>query len=335
MRFLPETRDDTAPRRLDYLASLLSAFGLGAIVFALIESQKYGWWLQDSGAISPVPIALAAGLILTSIFVRYQTVRTRQNKPVLVDFRLLKVKSFRYGSMAALIVALGEFGLLFTLPLLLQNSLGYTALATGWLIVSLALGTFLISSMTPQLTRRFGGRTVVQIGLGLEVIAIAGLAITITASANGWLIALWLFMYGVGVGMASAQLTSVILADIPSAQSGQASGLQSTFRQIGSALGVAILGAVLIGSLGSATATNLAATSKAPVEVQQKAVKSVTDTAGVTIPYLQANPSTKALGDSAQKAMIEASKVTFGIAAVIITLGFVFTWMLPKQPKQQ
>lgn len=330
IKHLPETRDESTSRKLDYLAVLLSTIGLGAIVFSLIESQSYGWWLQDSGAISPVPIAFTVGIVLISIFTKYQMKRAHNNKPVLVDLRLLNVKSFRYGSMAALIVALGEFGLLFTLPLLLQNALSYTALATGWLIVSLAMGTFLVSGMTPRLTRKYGGRTVVQFGLALEVVAISGLALTLTSSISGWLIAMWLFIYGVGVGMATAQLTSVILADIPVVQSGQASGLQSTFRQLGSALGVAILGAILIGYLGSTMKTNLAEASSVPIEVQKQSVELVTDTVGVTIPSLQANPATADIGNAAQEAMIEASKLTFSFAAVIVALGFAFTWVLPK-----
>lgn len=332
--YLPETRDDKTPRGLDYPAIVLSVVGLGAIVFALIEGQRYGWWRQASGELSPVPIALTFGLILMAIFVRYQLARARSNKVALVDLRLLSVKSFRYGSLAALIVALGEFGLLFTLPLLLQNALGYSALGTGWLIVSLAIGTFFISGLTPQLTRKFGGRAVVRVGLALEAVAVAGLAITLSSSINGWLIAAWLFTYGAGVGMATAQLTSVILIDIPVEQSGQASGLQSTFRQLGSALGVAILGSLLITTLGHATTSHLASTSNAPVVAQQQVVEVVQHSAGAAIPSLQANPATQAAGDAAAAGMIQASKVTTGVAAVVIGVGLIFTWLLPKPKKQ-
>ena len=152
---------------------------MGAIVFALIESRTYGWWRQDTGAISPVPVALVGGVALMVAFVALQRARRRAGRVVLVDLRLLGIRSFRYGSIAALIVALGEFGLIFTLPLLLQNALGYSALGTGWLIVSLAVGTFLVSGATPELTAALGGRTVVRIGLALEAVAVGGLALTL------------------------------------------------------------------------------------------------------------------------------------------------------------
>lgn len=180
------------------------------------------------------------------------------NGTMLITARLLlRIRSFRYGAIAALIVALGEFGMLFALPLYLQGALGYTALGTGLIVLGLAIGTFLISGGSAQLTRRLGGRGVVRVGLALEVIAVAGLALSISLSVNAVALADWLFLYGTGVGMATAQLTSVILADVPVSQSGQASELQSTVRQLGSALGIAILGTILISTLSAATAANL------------------------------------------------------------------------------
>jgi EmrB/QacA subfamily drug resistance transporter len=330
--YVPETRDETSPRKLDLYGVALSTIGMAGIVFALIEGQNYGWWRQSDGSISPVPIALAVGVTFMARFWVVQRKRQRAGKIVLVDLRLLDVRSFRFGSIAALIVALGEFGLLFTLPLLLQNSLGYSALGTGWLIVSLAGGTFLVSGMTPQLTGRYGGRAVVRLGLATEAFAVAGLAITLSSSISGWLIAFWLFLYGIGVGMATAQLTSVILAEIPVAESGQASGLQSTFRQLGSALGVALLGTLLITTLGRSTTSSLEAAG-APEPVVTRVSSAVTGSAGAVIPSLQANPATEAYGDAAADAMIHASKVTTGIAAGVIALGLVATIALPYVPK--
>ena len=331
---VPETRDDTAPRSLDIVGALLSAAGLGAIVFALIEGGNYGWWLQDSGALSPVPVLLVIGVLLMVVFVFHQGRRDRAGKVVLVNLALLGIRSFRYGSLAALVVALGEFGLLFTLPLLLQNALGYSALGTGWLIVSLAVGTFIVSGLTPQLTRRFGGRAVVRAGLAAEAVAVGGLAITLSASIGGWTIASWLFPYGLGVGMATAQLTSVILTDVPVAQSGQASGLQSTFRQLGSSLGVAILGTLLITSLGQTTRANLDDLDDLglPAGEVDQVSETVQDSVGSAIPALQKDQQTADAGDAAASAMITASRITTGTGAVIILFGLAATLALPPTP---
>ncbi|HET7723478.1 MAG TPA: MFS transporter, partial [Propionibacteriaceae bacterium] len=329
--FIPETRDEDTQRGIDVGGVLLSALGMGGIVFALIESRTYGWWRQDSGALSPVPFALVGGVVLMVVFVALQNARARAGRVVLVDLRLLAVRSFRFGSLAALIVALGEFGLLFTLPLLLQNALGYSALGTGWLIASLALGTFLVSGATPQLTGRYGGRAVVRVGLALEAVAVAGLGFSVADGVSGWVLAGWLFLYGTGVGMATAQLTSVILAEIPLAESGQASGLQSTFRQLGSALGVAILGTLLLSSLGRETSSRLDAAHVDPA-MSAGLVDAVSHSAGAVIPVLAGNPATAAAGAAAAAAMIWASKITLWAAALVIASGLLATLALPYLP---
>lgn len=328
---VPETRDDTSPRKLDLYGVALSTIGLSGIVFALIEGQNYGWWRQDDGSLSPVPFAMAIGVAFMLRFWVVQRKKKAAGRIVLVDLGLLDVRSFRFGSIAALIVALGEFGLLFTLPLLLQNALGFSALGTGWLIAALAVGTFFISGMTPQLTARYGGRAVVRAGLLVEAIAVAGIALTLTASISGWAVAGWLFLYGIGVGMATAQLTAVILAEIPVSESGQASGLQSTFRQLGSALGVAILGTLLITSLGRATTSNLEQAGLPPEQVTAIS-EAVTGSAGAVIPSLEADPATAEAGRAASDAMITASKVTTGIAALVILVGLAATVALPYVP---
>ncbi len=331
LRVVPESRDTTTRRGLDVAGAVLSTAGMAGIVFALIEGQQYGWWLQDTGAISPVPIAMALGLASLAGFVVLQRRRAQSGKVVLLDLRLLGIRSFRNGSIAALIVAFGEFGLLFTLPLLLQTALGYTALGTGWLILFLALGTFLSSGMTPQLTRRYGGRAVVRIGLGVEAVTVAGLALSLSADISSATIAAWLFGYGIGVGMATAQLTSVILIDVPVTESGQASGAQSTFRQLGSALGVAVLGTLLFSTLATQTQAGLEDAGLPPAAVEQTTA-AVKSSAGAAIIALQADPSTRAAGDVAAAAMIDASKTVTLAAAGIIAVGLAATLALPRTP---
>ena len=259
VRALPETRDPKATPSRDLLG--VAMFGMGAIVFGLMEAETHGWWRTDTGSLSPVPFVLAAGVLSMVAFVLHERRRARAGIPVLVDLTLFPIPTFSAGAAAALIVAFGEFGLLFTLPLLLQGTLGYTALQTGWVIVALALGTFLVSGALPQISRFLPHRTVVQIGLALEAAAVGALARIISMDVTAWQLCACLFVHGLGVGMATAQLTSLLVHDVPVDESGQASGLQSTVRQLGSALGVAVLGGLLIGSLGRTTEASLAALS--------------------------------------------------------------------------
>lgn len=338
--WVPETKDPHAERGADVAGVVLSILGLGALVFGLIEGQRYGWWTTTEQltvgsfrwgwSISPVPVAFMLGAAMLFAFVLVERSRARAHKPALLDLTLMGIRSFRYGSIAALVVALGEFGMLFALPLFLQGALGYTALDTGLLILSLAVGTFLISGGSAQLTRRLGGRGVVRVGLLLEAVAITGLGLSISLTANGWLLAAWLFLYGIGVGMATAQLTSVILADVPVSQSGQASGLQSTFRQLGSALGIAVLGTLLVSTLAAQAAENLSAVPGLDPGARTSIVSVVKDSAGAAIPEIgslpQGSPAAQA---AAETAMVTAARTTTLSAAGIILLGLLATIALP------
>ena len=330
-KVLDETRDDDIRPGTDVAGILLSTLGLGGLVFGLIEGQYYGWWRQDSGALSPVPFSLALGALLLVAFLLVEARRARAGAVTLVDLTLMRFRSLRYGSIAATIVALGEIGLIFTLPLLLQGALGYTPLGTGVLILWLAVGTFLASGATPPLTQRLGQRAVIRIGLVLEVVAIAGTALIISEDVSGPAVAGMLFVYGVGVGMATAQLTSAILIDVPVGASGQASGFLTTVRQLGSALGIAVLGGLLISSLASQTADELAKTD-VPASQQDQAVAIVRDSAGAAIPELLRDPATAEVGEAAQASLITASKITTGIAALILLGGLAATLALPAAP---
>lgn len=326
---VPETREESASRGLDPFGIALSVLGLGSVVFGLIEAQRYGFWTPSELApagwpISPVPLAFALGIICLAAFVVHERARRAAGKPVLVDLGLFAINSFSYGSVAALVVALGEFGMLFALPLFVQGALGYSALDTGLLVVFLAIGTFLISGGTPQLGRRLGGRAVVQLGIAIEIIAVAGLGLTFGNDAPFWALAGWLFLYGVGVGLATAQLTSVILAEVPVEQSGEASGLQSTVRQLGSALGIALLGTLLVSSLSANFSGALAGLADVAAPDRDAALALVRNSVGAAIPEL-GGP----VADAARGALVEAARITTLVAAGVLGIGLLATFRLP------
>jgi len=343
--WVPETKDEHTKGGVDAPGVVLSILGLSGIVFGLIEGQRYGWWRSTEYftfgtwkwalIISPVPVAFLLGILLLSTFVLVERGRTIAVKPVLLDLSLLRIRSFRYGSFVALVVALGEFGMLFALPLFLQGALGYSALGTGVLILALAIGTFLISGGTPQLTQRLGGRGVVRIGLSLEVVSIIGLGLSISLTASSWVLASWLFLYGAGVGMATAQLTSVILAEVPVHQSGQASGLQSTFRQLGSALGIALLGTLLVTMLSASTANNLKSVPGLDNASQKQVVALVRGSAGAAIPQLGSMQNGSEIKAAAETAMVTAARTTTLIAAGVILLGLFATIVIPVMRKPE
>ena len=246
--FVKESKGE-AESGADYSGAILSVLAMGSLVYALIEGRNLGWWssLEHSG-LSPIPYFVLAFLVFGFIFIRIQISRNRSGKPVLLDLSLLSINSFRNGNIAAAIISLGEFGLIFALPLWLQNVRGYSAFDTGLILLSLAIGSFVASGAGAGMTAKLGAAKIVQIGIALELLGVLAIGLVISPTVAIWQLAVALFIYGMGVGLATAQLTGVILVDVPVERSGQASGMQSTSRQLGSALGIAILGSVLFSS---------------------------------------------------------------------------------------
>jgi EmrB/QacA subfamily drug resistance transporter len=336
---VPETSEPGTRRGFDLPGQVTLIVGLSALVFGLIEGQTYGWWKSTqrldllswpAGTISPVPVAFVIAVVSMAAFLLIERARSRAGRLVVVDMRLFAIASFRKGNFAALIVALGEFGLLFTLPLYIQGALGLSALDTGAALVPLAGGTLLAGGLTPVLAPRAGPRGVVQLGLALEVIGIGGLGFILGDHTSVWALVPWLVVYGVGVGFATAQLTGLILTEVPVEQSGQGSGIQSTFRQVGSALGIAILGTILITTLGNGVRDRLQSVPGLPPARQAAIARAVRASGGSVITELRAQPGSERIVAASSSALAESARDAAFAAAAFVLLGLLSTLRLPN-----
>lgn len=326
--------------RIDLIGAALSALGLGLLAFALIEGRAHGWLgttrpmniagLSWDGGPSPVLVALLVAAVVLVAFVRRQAVISHRgtDTPPLIDLRLFSIASFRNGNIATLLIGLGEFGIVAVLPLWLQFTLGYSALQAGLALVPLAAGSFFASGANFGMTARLTPLRLVRLGVALEIAGLAGLGLIATTDGSWWPIALALLLYGVGVGFATAQVTNVVLADVPSRSAGQAAGIQSAARQLGSALGIAVLTTVFFSVLGTRLEQLLAATGM-PTARSDRFTGIVTDSAGAAITSLAADPRTAAVADAARAAMTEAIAFAGYLAAGLLVLGLIATAAIP------
>src|SRR5690606_11935869 len=163
---------------------------------------------------------------------------------------------------------------------------------------------------------------VVRVGLALEIAAIAALALLIRPDSTAWLTSPVLFVYGLGVGRATAQLTSVVLADVPVERSGQGSATQSTARQTGSALGIAVLGTAFFTTLRTGTESRLADAVAADPGIVPR-VGSVSASSGGSIARLAADPETAFIADAARAAMTDGAAIAGWVAAGALVVGLV------------
>ncbi len=330
--------------RVDLLSAVLSIAGLGLFAFGLIEGRVYGWVTVDrtfdlfgakwSSGLSPVFVALALAAVLLAAFVWRQVLLSRPAHPQqpLMDVRLFSIPSFRNGNVATSIIGLGEFGIIAVLPLWLQFTLNYTPLEAGATLVPIAIGSFVANGISFPLSERVTPLTLVRLGLVLEVIGLAGLGLVAsTTDGNWWLIAVALFLYGIGVGFATAQVTNVVLADVPAGEGGQSSGIQSTFRQLGSALGIAVLTTVFFSTLGNTLRDKLV-DAGTPLAQAKELSNAVTDSAGAAIAPLAANPATLSVAEAARDAMTHALALGAYLAAGFLVLGVIATALIPNRP---
>lgn len=329
----------TALPRIDIGGAVLSVIASATLVFGLIEGRTLGWWANDAAdpftiggwswnlPLSPVPFALAAFVIATTAFILRARHRERLGKPTLLSMQLFSIRSFRNGNVAALIVSLGEFGIILALPLWLQNVIGYDALQTGFVLLALALGSFFASGISAGISRKVAPIAMVRIGLAAEIIGVLGLAWALSPDA-GWLaITPFLFVYGIGVGLATAQLTGVILQEVPVEHSGQGSGTQSTARQVGSALGIALLGTILFTSTGAVLDAQLQRDLPAlSAEARTATVDAVVISAGAAIPQLQSQDPE--IGAAAATAFTDGTRLSALAAAGFLLVGFASTFGL-------
>lgn len=337
---VPESQEAAAARGNDLVGALLSVLGFGGIIFGLIQGRNYGWWTRTgdvsigglgwSWPVSPVPVAFAAGAACLLAFVAVELRRNAAGRVVLLDLRLFSIPSFRNGNIAAAIVSLGEFGLLFSLPLWFENVRGYSAFATGVALLPLAIGSFAASGFGAQLARRRGPVFTVRLGIALELAAVAGIGAVVGPATAWWATVPVLFVYGLGVGLATAQLTGVVLADVPIANSGQGSGTQSTSRQLGSAFGIAILGTVLFSALGAQLSHRLSSITGLPAGQRAALVTAVRQSAGAAISHLAADPRTAPVAAMAKEAFSQAARLTAFCAAIFLALGLLASLSLGR-----
>ncbi len=343
-KWVEDRRVDSQERGFDFPGFATSVVGTFALVFALIEGPRHGWisqtdelwlgaWRWPDTYISVVPLAAALGVGLLMWFVKIERRRVDDSQVVLFDFGLFELDTFRRGNLLAAIVGMGEFGLVFVLPLFARIVLGATAFETGRLFLAMAAGGFIGGPLAAEISRRRDPRTAVMLGMAMEAVAVLWIVGLLAGQPQLGQIAVPLFLYGVGVGIASAQLASVVMSEVPEKSSGQASGMQSTARQVGAALGIAVLGSVFISSLGVLTRSELLKITALDEQTRNLFSERVADSAGWYVEALRLwNPNLQPVVEGIERAIGGAAQRAALVAFVFFVLGIFQASRLPSGP---
>jgi MFS family permease len=262
-----ESRDTIQKHQIDWAGIVLATLGIGAIVWGTIEGQTQGWLYdkrvfllgpvhypqpRSQAVLAATPFIFAFGMFCLALFIWWERRVEKRGGEPLFELSLFRYRSFRFGLLTIFIVALSEYGTFLSLAIYFQLAKGLGAFETGLKFLPFALMTMFAAPLGGIVSSRIGAKWVVAAGMFCEAIALYWISRVLYVDVADSALSVPLLLYGLGIGLAIAQLSNLVLSDIPSDKAGQGSGAANTTRQLGATLGIAIIGAVLF--TGFATA---------------------------------------------------------------------------------
>jgi EmrB/QacA subfamily drug resistance transporter len=320
--------------RVDLPGALLIATGTFLLVFALSEGGLYGWWhplraftiagaelWPASAPISMIPVAAVVAALILAGFVVVERHKERLRRDPLFELSQLRFLTFRYGLLTTAVLAMGQLGFLFVIPVLLQDGQHRTAIDAGLWLVPSGVCIAIAAQIGGRLTAVINTTLVVRIGLVAEAIGLFLIALSVSPTVTFWAMLPGIVVFSLGLGFASSQLTNIVLSDIANEHAGAASGANTTVRQLGAALGIATMGSLVSTQMvrsaaGAIHSSALAADAKSSALSQLHAMG-----VGYTPPPSLTHAIEQAVADGARPALL--------FAAAVVTLGAVLSYLVP------
>ncbi len=294
---------------------MLSALGIGALVFGIIDGAEAGW--TSTNALAGLTVA-AASLI---VFVRWEL---RTPRPML-DVRLFALRGFSTGTLALTVQFLCLFGFFLVGLQFLQLILGYSALHSALCLLPMAMIVMPMSRVAPHLVERFGQRAVMSAGL-----AFLGTGLGIMSQLDGdstyWHFLGGLFVFGFGMALTSTPSTTAIVTSLPRAKQGVGSAVNDVSRELGSALGIAILGSLFNKGYRDSV-------SHATAALPPEAAHAAEESAGAAFAVAsRLGTDGERLADSVRDAFATGlhDALTAGAAIAVLTAAFTL-WRAPRR----
>jgi Major Facilitator Superfamily len=330
---------------LDWVGSVLTALGLALIVLGVLQASNWGWLKPLDSPIEPLgfsltPFVIAAGGLVLAAFRAWERHRERQARDPLVHFRLFEIPRLRGGLSMMLVQNLTLMGVFFTIPLYLQIVQGLDALETGVRMLPASAGLFIAALAGSSLASRFAARPLVRVGLGITLLSILMLLAVIEPEVDTGPFLAAMGVLGVGMGLIVSQLGNVVQSAVGDPDRSEAGGLQYTAQQLGSSLGTALLGAVVISGLIASFSNNVAADPRIPASVKQQVeIRLGGDVSFVAADQVRAGATeagveaaaVDAIVEGYEDAQLDALKTALLFAALIVLASFPATRRLPTR----
>jgi EmrB/QacA subfamily drug resistance transporter len=302
--------------RFDTVGSIFSAVAIGALVLGIHEGPERGW--TDPLALAGMVVGLAA----LAVFVVWEL---RQDHPLL-DIRLFAHRGLAAGSLTLLIVFAVMFGVFLVLPQFTQAVLGYSALKSAASLLPMVVVMMPLSAVAPVIAKRMGVRNVLATGVGLFGTGLLLLAVMVSAEGGYWSVIPGLLVLSVGIGLCMSPSTTVITESLPVSKQGVASALNDTVRELGGAIGIALLGSFV--SAGYSSSVSEATQNLTPDLAHQ--VEEGIGAAFAAAPAL--GPDAPRVIQAAQLALVDGWQVAMWFGVGIAAASFVY--LVVRGPRQ-
>ena len=235
---IPDIRHGARPR-FDVVGVLLASASLFAIVYGLIEGQRYDWG-TITGWIS-IPLVIAAGVVLLGVFLVWEQFQVDPLLPMSV----FRNRNFSIMNGIGAAIALAMQGIFIPFTIYTQSVLGMTPLVSGLTFAPMSATSGVLSPFVGRVVDRIGGKYLLMIGLTLFGVGAAITTLLATTGSSFWTFLPSMVLTGVGMGMIFPPMITLAMRDVPQRMAGASSGVLNTTRQLGSAIGAAAVGAVL------------------------------------------------------------------------------------------
>jgi MFS family permease len=266
---------ETRPR-LDLVGAVLSALGLGLIVFGVLRTGEWGW-IQPKpdgpswAGLSPSVWLSLAGLVVLWLFFRWQGFLEARGREPLVRPALLRNRQLGGGLTMFFFQFLVQAGLFFVVPLFLSVCLGLSALATGARLLPLSITLLVAALGIPRLLPHVSPRLVVRSGILALFAGTVVLLAALDPEAGAEVVFVPMLLIGLGIGALASQLGAVTVSAVPDEHSSEVGGVQNTMTNLGASLGTAIAGSIMIASVSAAFLANIQQSPAIPSAVKSQA----------------------------------------------------------------
>jgi Na+/melibiose symporter-like transporter len=279
LRRFADAPSETRPK-LDAVGAIVSAAGLGLLVFGVLKTGSWGWLTAKPGqpswaGISPSFWLILGGLFVIWLFFRWEARREGSGKEPLVRPAMLRNRQLNGGLTMFFFQYLVQAGFFFVVPLYLSICLGLSALQTGARLLPLSITLLAAAIGIPKLWPDVRPRLVVRLGLLAMLLGTVVLLAGLDPEAGPEIVTAPLLLIGFGIGALASQLGAVTVSAVPDDESPEVGGLQNTMTNLGASLGTALAGSLLFISLTSAFTTNIQQSSAIPQRVKEQATTEI------------------------------------------------------------